>query len=57
MTPQMIEILVYFLIAVFFKESFDFAGTEKAKEIASLAVIITALRFICLVQWQWQYLG
>ncbi|WP_156440790.1 hypothetical protein [Anaerococcus tetradius] len=57
MTPQMIEILVYFLIAVFFKESFDFAGMEKAKEIASLAVIITALRFICLVQWQWQYLG
>lgn len=39
MTPQMIKILVYFMTAVIFKESFDFAGMKKAKDISSLIEI------------------
>lgn len=57
MTPQMIRILVYFMTAVIFKESFDFAGMKKAKDISSIVVITTAFMFIFMVYKQWQYLG
>lgn len=57
MTPQMIRILVYFMTAVIFKESFDFAGMKKAKDISSIVVVSTALRFVFMVYKQWQFLG
>lgn len=57
MTPQMIRVLVYFMTAVILKESFDFAGMKKAKDISSLIVMTVALMFIFLVYRQWQFLG
>lgn len=57
MTPQMIRVLVYFMLAMILKESFDFAGMKKAKEIGSLIVMTVALMFIFLVYRQWQFLG
>lgn len=57
MTPQMIKILVYFMTAVIFKESFDFAGMKKAKDISSLIVMTISLMFIFMVYRQWDYLG
>lgn len=57
MTPQMIRTLTYFMLAVFFKESFDFADWKKAKNISSLVIMAIALRFLFLVYTQWAYLG
>lgn len=57
MTPQMIRVLSFFMIAVFFKESFDFADMKKAKNISSLLVMVFTLRFLFLVYRQWAYLG
>lgn len=57
MTPQMIKILSLFMIAVFLKESFDFADMKRCKNVCSLLVMTFALRFIFLVYRQWQYLA
>lgn len=57
MTPQMIRALTYFMLVVFFKESFDFADMKKAKKISSLVMMTIALRFLFLVYRQWAYLG
>ncbi|MDU2557441.1 MAG: hypothetical protein E7C95_00545 [Anaerococcus prevotii] len=57
MTPQMIRALTYFMLVVFFKESFDFADMKKAKKISSLVMMTIALRFLFLVYRQWSYLG
>lgn len=57
MSPQMIRVLVYFMLAMILKESFDFAGMKKAKEIGSLIVMTVALMFIFMVYRQWNYLG
>lgn len=57
MTPQMIKILSLFMIAVFFKESFDFADMKRCKNVCSLLVMTFALMFLFLVYRQWAYLG
>lgn len=57
MTPQMIRVLVYFMLAVILKESFEIVGMKKAKEIGSLTVMTIAFMFIFLVYRQWNYLG
>lgn len=57
MTPQMIRTLTYFMLVVFFKESFDFADMKKAKNISSLVIMTIVLRFLFLVYRQWNYLG
>lgn len=57
MTPQMIKVLFYFIVAVIFKESFEFADWKRGKEISSLALMIISFRFIFLICKQWQYLG
>ena len=57
MTPQMIRVLSFFMIVVFFKESFDFTDMKRCKNISSLFVMTFALRFLFLVYKQWQYLG
>lgn len=57
MTPQMIRALTYFMLAVFFKESFDFAEMKRCKNVCSLLVMMVALRFLFLVYRQWSYLG
>lgn len=57
MTPQMIRALTYFMLAVFFKESFDFADMKKAKKISSLVIMTIVLRFLFLVYRQRAYLG
>ena len=57
MTPQMIRALTYFMLAVFFKESFDFADWKIGKNISSLVMMAIVLRFLFLVYRQWSYLG
>lgn len=57
MTPQMIRTLTYFMLVVFFKESFDFTDWKIAKNISSLVMMTIALRFLFLVYRQWAYLG
>ena len=57
MTPQMIRTLTYFMLVVFYKEGFDFAGMKKAKNISSLVIMTIVLRFLFLVYRQWSYLG
>lgn len=57
MTPQMIRALTYFMLVVFFKESFDFADMKKAKKISSLVIMTIVLRFLFLVYRQRAYLG
>lgn len=57
MTPQMIRALSFFMIAMFFKESFDLADMNRCKNVSSLFVMIFALRFLFLVYRQWAYLG
>lgn len=57
MTPQMIKVLSFFMIATIFKESFNFADMKKAKDISSVLVMTFALMFIFLVYRQWSYLG
>ncbi len=57
MTPQMIRALTYFMLAVFFKESFDFVDMKKAKNISSIVIMTIILRFLFLVYRQWSYLG
>lgn len=57
MTPQMIKVLFYFMVAVIFKESFEFRDWKRGKEISSLALMIISFRFIFLICKQWQYLG
>lgn len=57
MTPQMIRALSFFMIAIIFKESFDFADMRKAKNISSLLMMAIVLRFLFLVYRQWSYLG
>ncbi len=57
MTPQMIRALSFFMIAMFFKESFDLADMKRCKNVSSLFVMIFALRFLFLVYRQWVYLG
>ena len=57
MTPQMIRALAFFMIAIFFKESFDFADMKRCKNVSSLLVMTFALMFLFLVYRQWTYLG
>ena len=57
MTPQMIRALSIFMIAMIFKESFDFTDMKRCKNICSLFVMTFALRFLFLVYRQWQFLG
>lgn len=57
MTPQMIRVLVYFMLAMILKESFELAGMKKAKDISSLIVMTISLMFIFMVYRQWDYLG
>lgn len=57
MTPQMIRALSFFMIAMFFKESFDFADWKKGKKVSNLVVMVICLRFLFLVYRQWSYLG
>lgn len=57
MTPQMIRVLSFFMIATIFKESFNFADMKRCKNICSLLVMTLALKFVFLVYRQWQYLA
>lgn len=57
MTPQLIRALTYFMLVVFFKESFDFADWKIGKNISSLVMMAIVLRFLFLVYRQWNYLG
>lgn len=53
MTPQMIRVLVYFMLAMILKESFELADMENAKDIATYALLIVSLIFVGLVCRQW----
>lgn len=57
MTPQMIRALSFFMIGMFFKESFDLSDMKRCKNVSSLFIMIFALRFLFLVYRQWAYLG
>lgn len=53
MSSKLVRVLCLFMIAVFFKESFNFADMKKSEKICSLLIMSTALIFTFLVYKQW----